>query len=657
MREDRELAEFRDLMKPPDHWESGFNLKSVVAALFIGMVMMPGSLYMGLIAGTGLGPAAQWVTVILFIEVARRAFSTMKSPEIFVLYYMAGAAVTAPYTGLLWNQFLVQSQAAQALGLTHQFPTWFAPGEEVLKQRTFFHWGWAPAIGLVLLQQTFTRIERFGLGYVLFRITSDVERLPFPMAPVGAAGVVALADTAGGRDTWRWRVFSIGTMIGLAFGFIYIAIPTVSGSLLLAPIRPIDIPWTDFTTDTERLLPAVPFGISFDLGHYLLGMVLPFWAMCGEFIGMVLTMIANPILHRAEILVTWSAGSEAVSTQCANALDFYFSFGIGVTLAIALLGFFHVASSIWRARQARRGDAGGDDAGESAWRRLFRPPVGRGDINLWVALTIWITGTTTYICLCRFWLVPDFPLWILIGYGFVYTPIISYVSARMEGVVGFYVDVPLIREAAFILSGYNRLDIWFAPIPISNDSANVVYFRQVELTGTRITSLLRAEVVILPIILISTVLFSQFIWRLAPIPSPVYPFTQKMWELQAYNLCLMYSATSEGGIFSQAFQPTIVAAGTGISLVSYALMAKLGLPIMLAYGLIRGIGGSMLPHFVIPHFVGALIGRYVFYKRFGLQWRQYAPVLLAGFSCGMGLITMLALGFVLVSKSVFQLPF
>ena len=82
---------------------------------------------------------------------------------------MAGAAITIPYTGLLWNQFLVQSDAAAAQGLTHQFPEWFAPGEEVLKQRTFFHWGWAPAIGLVLLQQAFTRIERFGLGYVLFR--------------------------------------------------------------------------------------------------------------------------------------------------------------------------------------------------------------------------------------------------------------------------------------------------------------------------------------------------------------------------------------------------------------------------------------------------------------------------------------------------------
>lgn len=139
MREDRELAEFRGITTPPDSWESGFNLKSVCEALFIGMVMMPRSMYMGLIAGAGLGPAAHWVTVILSMEIARRAFSTMKSPEIFVLYYMAGAAITLPYTGLLWNQFLVQSDAAEATGLTRQFPTWFAPAEEVLRQRTFFH--------------------------------------------------------------------------------------------------------------------------------------------------------------------------------------------------------------------------------------------------------------------------------------------------------------------------------------------------------------------------------------------------------------------------------------------------------------------------------------------------------------------------------------
>ena len=41
----------------------------------------------------------------------------------------------------------------------------------------------------------------------------------------------------------------------------------------------------------------------------------------------------------------------------------------------------------------------------------------------------------------------------------------------------------------------------------------------------------------------STILFASFIWGLAEVPSSVYPFAQKMWELQAANSCIMYSST------------------------------------------------------------------------------------------------------------------
>jgi hypothetical protein len=39
------------------------------------------------------------------------------------------------------------------------------------------------------------------------------------------------------------------------------------------------------------------------------------------------------------------------------------------------------------------------------------------------------------------------------------------------------------------------------------------------------------------------------------------------------------------------------------------------------------------------------------------MWRQYAPVLLAGFSCGMGLTGMLAMGFTLILKSLSRLAY
>ncbi len=77
---------------------------------------------------------------------------------------------------------------------------------------------------------------------------------------------------------------------------------------------------------------------------------------------------------------------------------------------------------------------------------------------------------------------------------------------------------------------------------------------------------------------------------------------------------------------------------------------------MLTYGVVRGLGQTM-PHAVIAQFIGALIGRYYFQKNLGLKWRQYIPVVAAGFSCGMGLVTTLGVGITFLSKAVIQLPF
>ncbi len=197
MYEDKELQEYRDLLKTPDHFEEGFSWKTVVGSIFIGFLMMPGSMYLQLVIGQGIGPAARWVTIILFAELAKRSYSELKQQEIFLLYYMAGAALATPFQGLLWSQYLVQSDAARMLGLTEFIPAWIAPSvdSESLMQRTFFHRDWMIPILLLVGTQIIQRIDQFGLGYALYRITSDVEKLPFPMAPVAALGTMALAES------------------------------------------------------------------------------------------------------------------------------------------------------------------------------------------------------------------------------------------------------------------------------------------------------------------------------------------------------------------------------------------------------------------------------------------------------------------------------
>ncbi|NDV20078.1 peptide transporter [Pseudodesulfovibrio sp. JC047] len=652
MYDDKELKEYRDLMQPPDKFEEGFDWKTIVGAVFIGFLMMPGSMYLQLVIGQGIGPAARWVTIILFAEIAKRSYTHLKQQEIFLLYYMAGAALASPFQGLLWNQYLVQSDAARMLGLTEFIPHWVAPalGSGSYLERTFMHRDWLIPILLLVGAQLVQRIDHFGLGYSLYRLTSDVEKLPFPMAPVGALGTMALAESTEDKKTgWKWRVFSIGGVIGLAFGFFYVLLPALSGLLFSEPIRLIPIPWIELTMHTEDVLPAVATGIQFDLGLVFIGMVLPFWAVIGGLVGLIITIVANPILYSQGILHRWHPGMATVETVFANNFDFYMSFGIGLGLAIGAVGIYSVVQSF------RSSSGNGLD-----FSALFNPPEGRGDINFWVSIGIYVFSTLCYIAFCV-WLVPSFPWIFFVIYGFIYTPIISYITARMEGIAGQFIALPMVREFSFIAGakffGYQGLEIWYAPIPIQNYGEATVQFRQIELTGTSLRGIIKAEIIVFPIVMVSSLLFSQFLWQLAPIPSPEYPFAQELWHLQALNTLLMQTSTLEGNsLFFEALSGPIVFSGLGLGLILYSVLNVLGLPVLLVYGVVRGLGQST-PHGMLLEVIGALLGRFYFLKKYGKQWRHYAPVLLAGFSCGMGLTGMFAMGCTLIMKSLGRLAY
>jgi hypothetical protein len=652
MYDDKELKEYRDLLTPPSHFAEGFDWKTIIGAVFIGFLMMPGSMYLQLVIGQGIGPAARWVTIILFAEIAKRAHSDLKQQEIFLLYYMAGAALASPFSGLLWSQYLVQSDAARMLGVTEFIPTWIAPGPESasMLDRTFFHRDWLIPILLLVGSQIIQRIDHFGLGYALYRITSDVERLPFPMAPVAALGTMALAESADEKKQgWKWRVFSIGGVIGLAFGFVYVLLPIISGLIFTEQIRLIPIPWIELTGYTEDLLPAVATGLQLDLGLLFVGMVLPFWAVIGGLVGLLITIVLNPLLYSWGFLTRWHPGMATVDTVFANNFDFYMSFGIGLGLAIGVIGIWSVGRS-FRDKSGNRGTL----------RDLFHPPPGRGDFNFWLAIAIYFFSTLAYVGLCV-WLVPSFPWLFFLAYGFIYTPIISYITARMEGIAGQFVSLPLVREASFIAGaryfGYQGIEIWYAPIPIHNYGEATVQFRQIELTGTSLRGIIKAELLVFPIVMIASLMFSQFIWRLAPIPSANYPFAQELWHLQALNTLLMQTSTLEGNsMFYQALNGMTVFSGLGFGLLMYGILSLIGLPVLLIYGVVRGLGQST-PHGLILEVVGAFLGRYFFLKKYGPMWRQYAPVLLAGFSCGMGLSGMFAMGFALIMKSLNHLAF
>jgi hypothetical protein len=171
------------------------------------------------------------------------------------------------------------------------------------------------------------------------------------------------------------------------------------------------------------------------------------------------------------------------------------------------------------------------------------------------------------------------------------------------------VSLPLVREASFIAGakffGYQGVEIWYAPIPIHNYGEATVNFRKIELTGTSIRGIIKAEIVVFPVVMVASLLFSQFIWRLAPIPSSSYPYAQELWHLQALNTLLMQTSTLEGdSFFFQALNGGYVLSGMVFGIVTYGLLTLLGLPVLLIYGVVRGLGQTT-PHGLILEVMGA----------------------------------------------------
>ena len=649
--QDAELEEFRRLLEVPATFDEGLTLASFLGTLFVALVMVPGALYMELVAGAGIGGAAQWVTVLLFVEVAKRANAKLNRAQLFILFYMAGMVMsTNVWNTPLFTQFLVRSDAAVSTGVANDIPHWVAPPNLDSLPRTFLAKAWLPFIGLMLFREIMGRLSSAILGYGLFRVTSDVEDLPFPMAPVGAQGIVAIADQVDGSArtsgaSVRWRMFCVGCGVGMVFGLVYMALPTITGAFFSRPLQIFQIPFADFTPYTQKFLPAVATGYSFDLGNVILGMTLPFWSMVGSFVGLIFTFVMNPILYLTGHMSTWNEGDTTVVTLFANNVDFYFSFQIGISLAIAVFG-------IWIAfRTMRKGRANASSRRRAEEVRAHA--AARGHIPDALVLATYAFACTAYILMCG-WLID----WhrgvmvVLLFFAFLYTPLISYVTARLEGLAGQVIEIPFITEISFILSGYTGAKIWFLPIPKANYGVQVVSYKQAELLGCKFGSVWKAQLLLFPIIILSSLFFSSFIWSLAEIPSAVYPYTEKIWDLTAKNTCLVYSATlGEYSQFSEALGWGRFLAGFGSAGAVMGLLGWFGAPTMLFFGVVRGLGQTA-PHTVVPNFLGALIGKFYFERRYKREWRKMIPVVSSGFFVGTGLISILSVGFVFLAKAV-----
>ena len=665
---DKDLQEFRDLLEVPTEFSNGLTWPVICGAIFCGVIMFPGSIYLWLVAGAGMGGAATWVTLIVFSEITRRAMRSLSKQEMVVLLMLSNAMIMGnvliqvpggPFGELIWRQYMVTSDAAQNAGI-YEFPEWWAPGadSQALAERTFFHRDWAVPIALLLFTVVIAFVNDWTLGYGLYRLLSDVERLPFPLAPVGAQGATALAEGEADDKTYRWTVFSIGTMVGLAFGMIYLGVPLISSVFLEKPLMILPLPWMELSTTTENILPAVPTGVTFDLAALLIGMIIPFWAALGTFLSVAMMFILNPILHGAGVLTTWQPGMQTVDILISNQIDFYFSVVIGLLVGVTLISIFQTIKQMVRLQMERR-RLRREMHNQGQLASVWATPPGRGDWSITLCVVGYFIASTVLMLVCK-WLVPDFPWWFLAMLVYFYTPLITYLNARIKGMAGQHIEVPLIREAIVLVSGARGIAPWLAPIPKWDYSRIPNELRTLELTGTKVSSLFKSWAFATPALFILSFAFWSFLWKDAPIPGQMYPAARQLMDFQAKQKAILWSATTgEKGsatLFSRAFKMDYAVGGLAFAIGSYAVLALFGLPTILLFGLARGY--AVIPHFIMLEFFGALIARFVLYKKFGKQkFLRAMPIVVAGVAVGTGLVGMGCVALKLIQSAISQSPF
>jgi hypothetical protein len=656
-----------------DEWarqpfESGFTGKVVLGAVFIAVVMLPGLIYMGLVVGTNIGSGAEWVTVLLFLELARRSYQKLKRQELMVIHHMA-LTLTGMINGvmlcggifaaMIWQQYLKQSDVFRNFNLTDQMPEWFSPGSETLAYRSFFDTSWLPAVGVAVLAMVLYKIQFFGIGYFMFRITSDVEQLPFPMARVGAEGATALAESESQeRESWRWNVFSTLGVAGVVWGLVYMGIPTLSGALFGVTTSLIPIPFLDLSPALESWLPSAEIAIGFNLGLLLLAFVLP-WrvVLASSLVCILIRIVLPPVFYEAGIHTVWQPGFGALDTRLANSLDIWISVTIGAALSIFVTGVFMAVRGAVKARRSA------DGRPQIDWRRLWRPPADRGDLPLWLVVLLFVVAASGFVMLVHGivnlgWLggfaKPRdqwFPIWMLAVFAFVWTPVSTYVTARLMGICGQRVPVPFVREGSFFLSGYRHSDIWFSPIPLHDFGQASTLFKQLETTRVKFSSLIKVELLTLILLTFAGYFYWSYIWRLGPVPSDAYPFAQKMWPFIAKNMALWASALGEGNNqMIQAIKPEVIlGTAAGFTGLFFACMAT-GLPLAYYFGAVSGIG--TFTYMAIPMLVGLGL-RFLVSRRLGSEkLTRYAPVMMAGFSAGFGISGMLIVSVVLIKSAI-----
>jgi len=611
-------------------WKKGLSLKVWLGILYPIVVLNPVVIWLTLSTGSTIGAAGAYVTLLLLVWFSKYMGSPFSRQEAFLVYAitLSTTSIFTWWVNHIYNIWWRNSPISSSFGISEIMPDWYTPKiPDVWKMRTFFHPSWIPVFSLWLTVAFLVFVADVSIGLILYKLLGEVERLPFPMAEVGAVAVNTLTEA----EPERMRVVTVSMLMGIIYTLIAFAPPILTGIPSLIPY-----PWADWNAIIHNLLPGASLGISTDPLIVTIGFLLPGSVSISLFVGsFAVYFIGNWLIVPLGLFPDWFPGLNITYSYQRSIFDFWINPIIGIGLAAGFLPLLRHPQTV-----------------KQAFSAIFRvSPAMSYMRTLVVSYIVSVTalGVLTAI------LAPDFPLWIvfILSIGWQFT--LNLISARALGVTGQIWDLPAIgpvrSDKAFIIlaSGSKSTNIWFTPLYIGPSGASWCQnFKVAELCGASQLQYIKAWFIALPISLIVSFIFTQAFWTIAPVPSGVYPWPAAMWPIAA-----TYSSMFITGKIT-LLNSTLLLGSAVITAIFYLIVDFLRLP----FSIIAFASGTAMP---LPYgfgiFIGWIIGKIISHRLGRDWWNRNRSIIVAGLAIGESLIIAIATSVALINKFMWVQPF
>lgn len=617
--------------------KSGLSRNTIFAILYSSLILTPAILYMRLSAGVTL--SISYIVILLFTEIGFLFGHPLTKQEVTVILYTAPVAASGSIF-LDWcvrRGYWVVSPISRSFNL--HFPTWWAPPADssAYQLRTLFHPDWILPISILLTAFTLQTVIELSLGLIFAHLFIEVEDLPFPLQRVDVVTIETLAE----REPQRIRLFALCSLVGGTYAFILYGLPTVLAAYGRG-FQLIPVPWADGTNVLEQFLPGASIGIVTDLAPYVTGFVIPFQVVVWQLIGSIfISIVGNHLALKIpneffrQWQESWLPSSSIMYIYQQSYLHLWISPLVGLAIAAALGPLIAKPSYLINTFK-----------GLSSMSKIARKA---GYLPLSYLLIIYI-GASIGIMLLYINFVPGFPILYLLTIVLAWPFLYSMINARAIGLTGYEITIPYVNEMIMLSSGYPGIEKFLVPVITGPGAAYwVARLKVCKLTYTKPTSVYGAYIIAWICALISSLIYVNMFWSLAPIPSMFYPYTMYEMPLGLINGALWLT----GRILSANPMAMISAFIAGLAVQIITTLFKLPISLLGFY-----LGASQPIPGPLAVMVGSLLGRYLFPKIFGQKWWENNRLLIVGgIICGEVVCTSLVAAISIMTRALWSLPF